>query len=162
MTTIASEFSLNGSVVTNCILHQIYDGDTFRVSAKFPQLTQPYTFKCRLRGIDTPEIRTKNDSEKQLGNMAKQFVIQAVAVTGVKKVRCYNFGKYGRLIVDVLLNDGRDLCTTLIDEKLGVPYNGHSNRKREDNFWYNMLQERKSLIKNNILKQHILFTRSTL
>jgi endonuclease YncB( thermonuclease family) len=137
----AKLFSLDGTVVTDCIIHEIYDGDTFRVSAKFPQLTSPKSFKCRLRNIDTPELRTRDVDEKKLAYLARDYVVDAVRDIGVKEVQCYKFGKYGRLVVDVKFKDGTDLAKTLIDAKLGVAYDGKSSRKREDGFWGNMLQQ---------------------
>ena len=134
-------FSLDGAIVTDCVIYNIYDGDSFRVYAQFPMLIRPCGFKCRLRGIDTPELRTKDVAEKKLALLAKNYVINAVRDIGVNEVRCHMFGKYGRLIVDVTLKNGQDLAKSLIDVKLGVAYDGTSSRKRVDGFWENMLQQ---------------------
>jgi micrococcal nuclease len=146
----AELFSLNGAVVTECIIHHIYDGDTFRVSAQFPQFNSPVAFKCRLRGIDTPELRTKNLAEKKLGLLAKTYVIDVIRDIGVKEVKCYKFGKYGRVIVNVTLKDDRDLATCLIEANLGVAYDGKSSRKRADGFWVNLLQQHSAIIRSNL------------
>ena len=45
---------------------KVYDGDTITIASKMPFENSPYyRFSVRLKGIDCPEIRTKNMEEKQ-------------------------------------------------------------------------------------------------
>jgi micrococcal nuclease len=140
-------FSLENTVLTNCIVHDIYDGDSFTVSAQFPQIKKPCSFKCRLKGIDTPELRTKDTCEKKLATLAKNCVVDTIRSIGVQNVKCHQFGKYGRLIVDVTLNNGESLSEMLITRKLGVVYDGRSSRRRVKGFWARKLK--KYYLKNN-------------
>ena len=58
---------------SNCVNNQsieakvisVYDGDT--IKALFPLNGVMYKWNCRLVGIDTPEIRTRNLKEKEFG-----------------------------------------------------------------------------------------------
>ena len=103
----------------------VYDGDTITVEARiWPGLT--WTGSVRVRGVDTPEIRGKCAAEKAAAIAARDFVRNAVgdAVTlaGVAH------GKYaGRVVADVVLSDGRNLATVLIEAGY-APYEGGQRR----------------------------------
>ena len=45
---------------------KVYDGDTITIASKVPGLKNSpiYKFSVRLNGIDTPEIKGKNEDEK--------------------------------------------------------------------------------------------------
>lgn len=44
---------------------KVYDGDTITIASKLPYIASPiYNFHVRLNGIDAPEIRSKNEIEK--------------------------------------------------------------------------------------------------
>ena len=48
---------------------KVYDGDTITVANYMPFPNSPlYRFSVRLRGIDCPEIKTKNPTEKELND----------------------------------------------------------------------------------------------
>ena len=53
----------------NCKVVSVYDGDTIKVV--FPIMgsgsMKLYKWNCRLIGVDTPELKTKNKLEKELG-----------------------------------------------------------------------------------------------
>ena len=103
----------------------VYDGDTITVEARiWPGLT--WMGSVRVRGVDTPEIRGKCAAEKAAAIAARNFVRNAVgdAVTlaGVAH------GKYaGRVVADVVLSDGRNLATVLIEAGY-APYEGGKRR----------------------------------
>ena len=48
---------------------KVYDGDTITILFRFNK--QYYKTSCRILGIDTPELRTKNLKEKAAGYEAK-------------------------------------------------------------------------------------------
>lgn len=53
----------------------IYDGDTFRVNIKeWPKIIGE-RIPVRVRGVDTPEIRSKCKDEVNLARAAKQFAV---------------------------------------------------------------------------------------
>ena len=50
----------NGNVI------KVYDGDTITIASKLPLRTSLFRFSMRLNGIDTPEIKGKDDNEKSI------------------------------------------------------------------------------------------------
>ena len=99
-----------------------------------------YKFSIRLRGIDTPEIRTKNKEEKEIGIIARNELRKLILK---QHVRICNIGKekYGRLLCDVYLNDVH-VNKWLITNYLAVPYNG--GKKNSPESWrdyYNTIRE---------------------
>ena len=75
----------------------------------------------RLRGVDTPEIRGRCDEEKALAIKARDFVRDLVA--NAESIILQNIGRddFFRILADVSV-DGVDLARTLIQNKLGRPY----------------------------------------
>ena len=58
------EFSLKNEVKKAKVV-SVYDGDTIRVV--FPILNKLYKWNCRITGVDTPELRTRDELEKKYG-----------------------------------------------------------------------------------------------
>ena len=81
----------------------------------------------RLHGINTPELRSKNLSEKILAQKAKQFVIDTlkgkdICLMSIRDKK----GSFGRILGVIYYKDEEgyegDLSMALIDEHLAVPY----------------------------------------
>ncbi len=101
----------------------IYDGDTFRVDIdNYPEIIGK-NMPIRVKGIDTPEIRTKCDREKKLARNAKQLTVSLLRKAKIIKLKNIERGKYFRLVADVFV-DGKLLSKELIKSKLAVPYDG--------------------------------------
>ena len=100
----------------------VYDGDTIKAIFKFRGVYN--TWSCRIIGIDTPELRTKNLEEKELGYKARDF-LRGLVLNKVVQLKCHKFDKYGRLLVDVAFGDeGTDVKDILIQNKFALPYDG--------------------------------------
>ena len=100
-----------------------YDGDTITVD--IPK-THPFfgkNAKIRVLGVDTPELRTKDNCEKEAGYKAKRFVEKAVSKATRIDLENVSRGKYFRIVADVML-DGKSLTKMLLKRNLGVPYYG--------------------------------------
>jgi micrococcal nuclease len=112
---------------------RVYDGDTITIASKVPGLVNSavYQFSVRLAGIDTPELKTSNAEEKQLGIMARDAL--RAKILG-KDVRLQNVAteKYGRLLADVY-HDELHLNRWLINERYAVPYDG--GKKQSPDSW---------------------------
>lgn len=93
----APKFSLEG-LSFNARIISVYDGDTIKAIFKYRGVYN--TWSCRIIGIDTPELRTKNPEEKELGYKARDF-LRGLILNKVVKIKCHDFDKYGRLLVDV-------------------------------------------------------------
>ena len=103
---------------------KVYDGDTITIASKVPGLYNSpiYKFSVRLNGIDTPEMRTKNEDEKEIATLARDALSEQIMG---KEIRLENIKteKYGRVLCDIYL-DKIHLNKWLIDEKYALPYDG--------------------------------------
>lgn len=101
---------------------KVYDGDTITVASKLYQGSPVYRFQIRLRGIDTPELKSINDIEKSNAIIARDALHEKIFG---KVVTLKNIGKekYGRILADIYL-DNININNWLIDSKYAVHYNG--------------------------------------
>jgi endonuclease YncB( thermonuclease family) len=151
------EFSLNGRTL-NAKVVSCYDGDTF--SAVIPLGEQLWKFNCRMAGYDTPEMKPPaskpgREIEKAKALKAKQALLSHVcdgiteygtytkhelnaAIVASKRVielRCGEFDKYGRLLVEIqLAGDGAATTVNewMIEKGYGYRYNGGT---KDDAAW---------------------------
>ncbi len=116
-----------GNVVVESIV-AVYDGDTFRVNiANWPAIIGTNT-SIRVKGVDTPEIRTHCQKEKTLAYQAKEFTQNTLLNANRIELRHIERGKYFRILAEVYV-DGENLAELLINQDLGVSYEG---KKRQD------------------------------
>ena len=110
----------------NAVVNSVYDGDT--ITAVF-SLGFGITIeeKCRLIGIDTSEIRTKDPIEKQKGLATRDFVRERILGKEVV-IKTSGKGKFGRILSEILYinEEGEEvnLNHELIEEGLALPYWG--------------------------------------
>jgi len=103
-------------------VESVYDGDTITASAHI-WIGQTINTKVRIRGIDTPELRGKCDTEKQQAIKAKDFVQNLIGNKPVTLTNIEN-GKYaGRVIADVFVDDV-NVSEAIINNGLGRIYDG--------------------------------------
>lgn len=115
----------------------IYDGDTFSIC--FIQGNDLVKWKCRCLGYDSPEMKPllKNpnrEKEKGLALLAKQRLEQLLSSneSGLIKVVCGDFDKYGRVLGTVYNNvDTDSVNTIMIREGHGKEYDGG----KKDTHW---------------------------
>lgn len=115
----APKFLLDGLSFTARIT-SVYDGDTIKAIFKFRGVYN--TWSCRIIGIDTPELRTKNPEEKEIGYKARDF-LRGLVLNKIVQLKCHKFDKYGRLLVDVVTDNG-SVKDILIQNKFALPYDG--------------------------------------
>lgn len=116
----ATRFSLNGQVSLGVVV-DCYDGDTCTIVMMYHRTAT--SFRCRLLGIDTPELA--DPSTKQQALLARNALISMVTTqvftdmsTNREAVRkhldtykklmridCGDWDKYGRLLVQIFPND---------------------------------------------------------
>ena len=121
-----SLFSLEGETHDAKIVY-IYDGDTMHVV--FKKFGQYFRWNCRIMGVDTPELKTKNEIEKRNGIKVRDATREQL-MDKIVKIHCYNFDKYGRLLIDVVMP--KELTTEpelllsqwLIQNKYAYAYDG--------------------------------------
>jgi len=104
-------------------VERVVDGDTIAVKAAI-WLGQDIRVFVRVNGIDTPELRGKCLIEKKLAHYARQFVINWTYSRHIK-LKNIRRGKYaGRIIADVVNNQGYSLADGLLKNGLAHPYYG--------------------------------------
>jgi endonuclease YncB( thermonuclease family) len=96
----APEFSYDG-LTTYCKVISVYDGDTITILIKNNGVI--YKEKCRLTGIDTPEMRGGTVESKKLALKAKDYVVDKV-LNKIVRIKCGKFEKFGRLLGTVYPN----------------------------------------------------------
>ena len=137
-----SQYSLAGQKYIGKVV-DVYDGDTCKIiicqDGKFVRYT------CRLIGIDTPEMKSKTDGAYKARNRLIQLATNVSieldnrgthpATTRLVQsnsklvhISCYEFDKYGRLLVKLYEYDDHDCVkdynSILVDEKLANSYDG--------------------------------------
>lgn len=114
---------------------KVYDGDTITVANCLPIIDDNtiYRFSVRLNGIDTPEIKGKNEDEKTAAKNARDALSSLILH---KEVILKNVSteKYGRLLADVYFND-LHLNQWMIDQRYAVKYDG--GHKTSPDSWLN-------------------------
>jgi len=106
----------------------VYDGDTIRVVFKFNG--DYYKFSIRLMGIDTPELRTKNENEKKCGYYVKG-ILEDKILNKIIKLECVGEDKYGRILANIYL-EKENINKYLIDNKYAYPYEGGTKKSFEE------------------------------
>lgn len=116
-------FSLNGrNFAAKCL--KVYDGDTCHMVINFNN--EFHRFRCRLNGIDTAEIKSKDIEEKAKAQDAKKYLSDLI-LDKIVTIQCGNFDKYGRLLVDIFQsvhNQDEHINKKLIDDGYARPYFG--------------------------------------
>ncbi len=142
------EFSLCNLTLQGKVV-ECYDADTCKIV--LPIQNTFYKFTCRLAGIDTPEMKPKKDKPNRDNeilwakraraellklicdvnfdnlDIKKEEVIKALQNNKkLLTVKCLEFDKYGRLLVELYNNAGetKSFNTILVEKNLAVSYDG--------------------------------------
>ena len=121
-----SECMMNKTVEAKVV--SVYDGDT--IKAIFPLNGVLYKWNCRLSGVDTPEIRTRNEREKKYGYIVRDKLREQI-LDQVVNVECGELDKYGRLLVTVYKGE-QNINQWLIDNDYAFSYDGGTKQGWED------------------------------
>lgn len=101
----------------------VYDGDTFKVNIEGWPPIVGQNMPVRIRGIDTPERRSKCAAEKQLAMQAKAFASQLLYQAETVELKNIKRGKYFRLLADVYVDD-KSLADKLLQAGHARRYSG--------------------------------------
>ena len=102
---------------------KVYDGDTITIACKLPHENSPiYRFSVRINGIDCPEIKTSNKTEKECAVIAKTTISHLV-LHKIVHLQNVKLEKYGRILADVTI-DNISLGDMLCECHLAVKYDG--------------------------------------
>jgi endonuclease YncB( thermonuclease family) len=81
-----------------------------------------YRFSVRLRGIDSPEIKSKSLAEKELA-MNSKMALSNLILGQIVELKNVSTEKYGRILADVYI-DNVNVNTWMLENKLALPYDG--------------------------------------
>ena len=128
----------------NCKIVRVVDGDTVDVDIDLGFDTWRCGERIRLYGIDTPECRTRNATEKKAGFLAKDFVERRLQQGRTYPLTTKEKGKYGRYLGTIKIDGDLTINAALVSENLAVPYTGEgkyiTKPKHEAN--YKILEEK--------------------
>ena len=118
-----AKFTLLGhKTYAKCVY--VYDGDTVHVVFKMPNGNECYKWVVRMNGIDTPEMKSKNVTEKKAAVLARDFLKEQI-LDKIIIVDCLEFDKYGRLLAE-LYTEGNpvSLSRQMIEKGHAKAYDG--------------------------------------
>lgn len=116
--TVEFTFPIQGGRVI-----KVYDGDTITIASKLPFNDSPlYRLSVRLNGIDTPEIKGKNDDEKTAAKNARD-ALTTLILNKYVTLKNIQSEKYGRILAEVYIDE---LCLNewMIKERYALKYDG--------------------------------------
>jgi endonuclease YncB( thermonuclease family) len=121
------EFDLSGHQSWG-FLKRAIDGDSQIFAAYYSD--NPFLFRCRLIGIDTAELRSKNQEEYIHAMKAKDYVLRFCR-SGPVWLTFHGLDNFGRWLVKCY-SQNKESCLNdlLIDEGLAVPYTSPKTKFR--------------------------------
>lgn len=114
------KFSFNNYTTIIKII-KVIDGDTVSGIFKFKDSFYKYNF--RINGIDTAEIHSKNENEKNIGLNAKDYLSNLI-MDKILVAHFLEFDKYGRILVNLYLNNSELISDHLINGGYAHKYDG--------------------------------------
>ena len=117
---VAKPYTLEGRSVLGRV-QRVIDGDSMHISMQIDG--HVWTFPCRLKNIDCPEIRTRNLKEKELGFLAKKHAEDLVK-SDIISIKLGEFDKFGRLLATLHTSQGVNVAESLIEHNLARKYSG--------------------------------------
>lgn len=112
-------------------INRVVDGDTVDVDIELGFGVVLSDERVRIMGIDTPESRTSDKVEKLFGKAAKAHLQSLLGETSILKTQIAKDGedmkgKFGRVLGDFMLEDGRLVTQAMEEAGHCVPYMGGS------------------------------------
>ena len=104
---------------------RVVDGDTLALRTRI-WIGLDLVVNARIRGIDTPELNGKCDREKAAAAAARVQLEALVGGAGVQLRRIENDKYAGRVVADVVTDDGTELGPAMLASGLARPYDGGS------------------------------------
>jgi endonuclease YncB( thermonuclease family) len=104
---------------------KVIDGDTIKAIFKFKD--EFYKSNFRLNNIDTAEIHSKDIKVKEFALKTKDYLNNLIINKNLK-AKMLNFDKYGRILIDVYLDNGETVSNNLIIGGYAKKYNGGTKK----------------------------------
>jgi len=118
-------FSYKGEI-DQCLISKVYDGDTIHIIRTINK--KQYRFRCRLLGIDTPEIKSLDIFEKKFAIETREYLSNLILDKKIW-IEFNDFDKYGRILITIYLSEEdmknkKSINQKLIDMGLAKGYDG--------------------------------------
>lgn len=111
---------------------KVVDGDTIDLDIDLG-LKISSRQRVRLKGINTPEMRSRDEKEREAGKEARRFVVERVANKFVE-VETEKQGKFGRYLATIYYGDNSaNLNKELLEKGLAVPFMVRKREQTEGN-----------------------------
>ena len=111
---------------------RVYDGDTVTIAARMQidgvDIPKLFRYSVRLRRIDSPEMKTKNKKEKELAIKSRDALSQLIMGKMVSFIDV-EYDKYGRILAEVLTEDGINVSDWMIKCGYAVTYDGGTKHR---------------------------------
>lgn len=120
-------YNLDGVYDAKCL--RVYDGDTATFAFRRKPGEPIAKHRCRLAGIDAPEIRGVADVEP--GKAAARFLRRRIEGK-IVRLSVRGTEKYGRLLVGVSV-DGKDMAALLLSAGHAIQYDGTGTKASDIN-----------------------------
>ncbi len=117
----ASAETLPGPIAAEVI--RVVDGDTLALRARI-WIGIDIVVNARIRGIDAPELRGRCATEKALARSARAYLASLAADGRVRLAGIENDKYAGRVLADVVTENGVDLGAAMLESGLARPYDG--------------------------------------
>lgn len=104
-------------------VNNVVDGDTVDVTLSLG-FNIFFNARVRLSGINTPESRTSDQAEKELGLKAKEFTSNFLSTSNELTLVVEKREKFGRELGKIINQDGKSLGDELISAGLAREYHG--------------------------------------
>tara|TARA_B110000259_G_scaffold187787_1_gene243319 strand:+ start:3825 stop:4439 length:615 start_codon:yes stop_codon:yes gene_type:complete len=103
---------------------KVYDGDSITIAARIPELKNDviYKFSLRLNRIDTPEIKTNNEIEKEYAGKIRDLLSEKI-MNKMVNISVLKTDKYGRYLAEVNYKK-LNINNWLLENKYAILYNG--------------------------------------
>ena len=106
---------------------KVYDGDTITIASRLwidgNETSKLYKFSVRLNGIDTPELKTKNPTEKSRALLARDDLHDLI-FGSIVTLSNTSYDKYGRILADVFTAYGVNVSEWMVKKGHAVTYDG--------------------------------------
>jgi micrococcal nuclease len=103
-------------------INKIIDGDTVDLDIDLG-FNLTISHRVRLKGINTPETRTKDLAEKERGLAAKVWLEEQLSREGEWVIETYKEDKYGRILGTLyLVGDSVTINEWMMNEGIAEPY----------------------------------------
>ena len=132
-----------------CKVLRIVDGDTVDVDIDLGFGIWMHRERIRVMGIDTPESRTRDLTEKAFGLAAKEFVKSLMPIGSMQIIKTQKdkTGKFGRVLGDFII-ENKLLTEHMIENYHAVPYHGESKESTQEGHMIN----RSKLLESGLVK----------